>query len=299
MQISEILNYLRNCNYQYIFSGDEHAEIEGFCRLIDLKDHAVTWARHSDNITEAVAEQLKVRKGMLLVVGDESLVKGDHNYIVTTDPKAVFFKVLGHFFEKERKIFLSEHSVIETEDIGENVTVGHYCYINPQVVIGDGVEIHNNVSIISPCKIGAHSVIHSGVVIGTDGFGYYDDHGTNKRVPHFGGVVLGESVELGANTCIDRGTMSDTVICDNVKIDNLCHIGHNVYIGENSLVTACSVLGGSCRLEKNSYVGIGGVIRNQIEIGENGFIAMGAVVTKPVEKNKVVAGVPAKVLREN
>lgn len=299
MQVSEILDYLRSCNYQYSFRGDENTEIEGFCRLSDLKEHAITWARNTDNVTEAIAGQLRAKEGLLLVVGDESLVEENNNYIVTADPKAAFFKVLSHFFEKGCKTFISEHSVVETEDIGENVTIGHYCFINSEVVIGDGVEIQNNVSIISPCKIGDNTIIHSGVVIGTDGFGYYDDHGVNKRVPHFGGVVLGESVELGANTCIDRGTMSDTVIGDNVKIDNLCHIGHNVYIGENSLITASSVLGGSCRLEKNSYVGIGSVIRNQIEIGENGFIAMGAVVTKSVEKNKLVAGVPAKVLREN
>lgn len=166
--------------------------------------------------------------------------------------------------------------------------------------IGDNVVIKNNVSIEGKVIIGNNTIIHSGVVIGTDGFGYYqNEEGKNIKVPHYGGVVIGEYVEIGANTCIDRGTLDDTVIGNYVKIDNLCHIGHNCVIEDNSSIVALSMLGGSAEISKNSYIAPGVMIKNQLKIGENSLIGMGAVVTKDVEKNKVVAGVPAKVIREN
>ena len=106
-------------------------------------------------------------------------------------------------------------------------------------------------------------------------------------------------MEIGANVCIARGTLADTIIECNVKIDNLCHIAHNVHIGKNCLVIAQSMLGGSSVLHDDVYVAPAAAIINQVEIGRNSLVGMGAVVTKSVEENKVVAGVPAKVLRDN
>ena len=118
------------------------------------------------------------------------------------------------------------------------------------------------------------------------------------KVPHWW-CKIGKNVEIGANTCIDRGTIDDTIIGNNVKIDNLCHIAHNVRLEDNVLVIALSLLGGSCIIKKDAYIAPCAAVMNQITIGENSLIGMGAVVTKNVEPNKVVAGVPAKVLRNN
>lgn len=195
---------------------------------------------------------------------------------------------------------MSPNSVVETNSIGKNVYIGHNCYIGKDVVIGDNVVIKNNVSIEGKVIIGNNAIIHSGVVIGSDGYGYYQDkEGRNIKVPHFGGVIIGENVEIGANTCIDRGTLDNTVIGNNVKIDNLCHIAHNVVIKDNCSVIALSMLGGSVVLEKDSYIAPGAIIKNQLKIGEKSLVGLGAVVIKDVEKNKVVAGVPAKVIKEN
>ena len=109
------------------------------------------------------------------------------------------------------------------------------CYIGDEVEIGDDTVIHPNVSVICPCKIGRGCEIFPGVVIGADGFGYYMEHDIPYREIHFRGVVIGDHVDIGTNTCVDRGLLTDTVICDHVKIDNLCHIGHNVKIEENCL----------------------------------------------------------------
>lgn len=299
MQIKEILGFLENSKCAYSFIGNREAGVVGYCSLKYLQDDSFTWIREKKNVTADVLLNLKERKGLLIVTGDRGLAEEKHNYIIVEDPKAVYFKVLSHFYKEKKKAAISKDSVIETEKIGREVSIGHHCYINPDVTIGDGTVIGNHVSIDLPCTIGTNVMIYSGVVIGTDGFGYYKEDQVNQKVSHFGGVSIGNDVEIGANTCIDRGTMEDTVICDHVKIDNLCHIGHNAYIGENSLITALTVLGGSCKLERNSYVGIGGVVRNQIKIGENAVVGMGSVVTKSVVANKVVAGVPAKVLYEN
>ena len=299
MQIATILNFLKNNKYKMTFFGNEQVEVRNYCSLNNLQNNSITWIKSKSNIMPQIEESLVNYEGILFVVGDEKLVNKRQNYIVVDNPKAVFFKILSHFFKIDYKTGISEDSVVETVQIGKNVFIGHHCYIHQEVEIAEGVRIENNVSIDAPCKIGKNTIIHSGVVIGTDGFGYYQEDGLNKKVPHFGGVIIGEDVEIGANTCIDRGTMDDTIISNNVKIDNLCHIGHNVFIAENSMLIAGSVLGGSCCIEKDSYIGMGGIVRNQIIIAENTMVGMGAGVTKTTEKNKVVAGVPAKALYDN
>ena len=136
-------------------------------------------------------------------------------------------------------------------------------------------------------------------MIGSDGFGYFSDE-ENKliKVNHRGGVVIGNDVEIGANTCIDRGTIGDTIIGSNTKIDNLVHIAHNVIIGNSVCVVAGSIICGSAILDDYSYVAPGGIIKNQIKVEKNAMIGLGAVVNKQVRQNKVVIGVPAKEIRD-
>lgn len=159
--------------------------------------------------------------------------------------------------------------------------------------------IGNHVQMEGSVTIGDNCVISSEVVIGSTGFGYYRDlNGNNAVVPHIGGVRIGNNVDIGANTCIDRGTIDNTEIGDYTKIDNLCHIGHNVKIGKNVFVIALSMIGGSAVLEDEVYVAPGAKIMNQIHVGNNAFVGMGTVVIKDVEKNDVVVGNPAKVIRK-
>lgn len=294
MQAAEMVTFLRDQGYQCTLRGKMSMNIEGFCPVSEPKSHAVTWLKNADKLEKDVLDKLACCQEILIITKDEVISLGGYSLIIVDEPKAAFFEILNFFFPEPYLKGISEDSVIETAKIGQNVSIGHHCYIHPEMHISDGVIIEHNVSIVSSGFIGKNTIIHSGTVIGTDGFGYFQKDGSNRKVPHYGGVWIGENVEIGANTCIDRGTMNDTIICDNVKIDNLCHIAHNVYIGKNSLVTALTVLGGSCRIERNSYLGIGSAIRNQIEIGENTTVGMGAVVVKDVLNNKVVAGVPAK-----
>lgn len=292
IKIGEIIEFLNDKQIKYVVEGNVDQYIRGFATLKDYKEGCITWIR------DASVEFNKRNQIALCIAPYGTKMENAQSMIFSDNPKMCFFEILTKFFTESECSRISVSSIVETNYIGKNVSIGHHCYICPEVFIGDNVKIDHNVVIKCPAKIGNDCVISSGVVIGTDGFGYYRDNSNKyRKVPHFGGVEIGNSVEIGANTCIDRGTIEDTIIEDNVKIDNLCHIAHNVHIGENSMIIAQTMLGGSCELGKDAYIAPAGVVMNQAKIGDGGFVGMGAVVVKDVENNKVVAGVPAKVIR--
>ena len=297
VSISQILEFLesRNTNYQYL--GNNSLEVGGFSTIEEITSNSILWVKNESKLAE-------INFGTctdLLVVTDIKQSKGENgvNFLISDNSKATFFSILAHFFEGEPEgPGISPTAVVETKKIGKNVRIGHHCYIGPDVVICDDVTIKNNVILENKVVVGERTIIHSGAVIGADGYGYYrDESGNNVRVPHFGGVVIGNDVEIGANTCIDRGTLTDTKIGANAKIDNLCHIAHNVVIEDNVSVIALSMIAGSVNLRRNSYIAPAAAVMNQLAVGENSIVGMGAVVVKDVSNNVVVAGVPAKVLR--
>jgi UDP-3-O-[3-hydroxymyristoyl] glucosamine N-acyltransferase len=221
-----------------------------------------------------------------------------YNIIQCENPKETFFEILNRFFVIPKKAGIELDSIVETQNIGTDVSIGHHCYICKDAIIGNNVSIKNNVIIECPAEIGDNTIIWSGVVIGTDGYGYYKkDDGINYKVPHFGGVKIGRNVEIGANTCIDRGVLVDTVIGNNVKIDNLCHIAHNVLIEDNVMITAMSALSGSSTVKENAYIAPGTLVLNQKTVGKNAFVGIGSVVIKNVQNSKAVFGVPARVYK--
>lgn len=302
ISIANILQYLNDSNLKYKYIGRKDINISNYSSISNIKDSTISWIKNRKFYNENSI--LNIKNALIIINHDTDIredIAKNSGFIICDNPKEIFFSLLNKFFPQELfKNYISPNSVVETEQIGSNVSIGHNSFIGQEVVIGNNVVIKNNVSIEGKVTIGDNTIIHSGVVIGTDGFGYFqNEEGKNLKVPHYGGVTIGEDVEIGANTCIDRGTLDNTIIEDNVKIDNLCHIGHNCIIKDNSSVIALSMLGGSAVLEKNSYLAPGVMIMNQLKIGENSLVGMGAVVVKDVEDNKVVTGVPAKVIRDN
>ncbi|MBQ9469457.1 MAG: hypothetical protein IJU72_00730 [Bacteroidales bacterium] len=166
-----------------------------------------------------------------------------------------------------------------------------------QSVIGDDTCIHANVVIDNCVRIGKQCEIKSGAVIGQSGFGFERDaDGMPLLFPHKGGVVVGDNVYIGANTCIDRGTLGDTVVASNAKIDNLVHIAHNCHIGEGAFVIAGASLGGGTRVGRGCWLAPNVTIKEQTVIHDNALIGLGAVVLKEVEPNVVMVGNPARKL---
>ena len=219
--------------------------------------------------------------------------------IPVENPRLVFIKILQNFFPKDKKAGIEDTAIIGKNcQISRNAYVGHHAVIGDNVNIGDDTIIYSNVAIYDNVTIGANCIINSGSVIGADGFGYERDGDVLMKFPHIGSVIIEDNVEIGSNTSIDRGTVSDTIINRNVKIDNLCHIAHNVVIEENAVIIACSMVGGSTRVGKKSWIAPGAILRDGLVIGDNATIGLGAVVLRNVEQDDVVAGVPAKSLRK-
>lgn len=179
--------------------------------------------------------------------------------------------------------------------IGPRALIGERARIGPGCVIGAGAELgadallHANVTIYAGCKIGARVIIHSGAVIGADGFGFArqqegDDAGAWLKIPQIGRVLIGADVEIGANTTIDRGALDDTVIEDGVKFDNQIQVGHNVRIGAHSALAGCVGIAGSATLGRRCTVGGGAVILGHLKIADDVNISAGTLVAKSIPK---------------
>lgn len=298
IELCSIIEFLEDKGLRYKYIGDQSLQVKYYSTPGDIKDYSIVWIK-SLNLIEACKENLN--KNILIVTSySEELENIDCNFLFSNNSKELFFSIVAQFFYKEeRELGIRKSSVVETAQIGKNVSIGHNCYIGEKVTIHDNVVIKNNVVLEGEVTIGANTIVCSGVIIGSDGYGYFkNEKGESIKVPHLGGVQIGKNVEIGANTCIDRGTLGDTIIEDNVKIDNLCHIAHNVHIQKNVNVIALSMIAGSVILRENSYIAPAAAIMNQLTIGENSIVGLGAVVVKNVKENEVVAGVPAKVIRK-
>lgn len=296
IQISEILEYLESEGIKFKFYGNKRDFIRRISNLNCIEDESICWIKNERYLSKEIQDSIRGHNNLLVIT---SFKVGDANTIIVDSPKDVFFPIINYYFPTSFKHCISEDAVVLTDKIGNNVHIGSGCNIGKDVEIGSNTIIHPNVVVECPCRIGRDCEIYSGVAIGTDGFGYYvDEEGVPHKETHYGGVKIGNSVEIGANTCIDRGLLSDTIIEDNVKIDNLVHIAHNVHISESSMIIAGAIVCGSTELGERCYVAPGGIIKNQLKIGVNAFVGLGAVVTQSVESDTVVAGVPAKKIRK-
>jgi len=168
--------------------------------------------------------------------------------------------------------------------LGENVVIQAGCVIGDGASIGEGSLLYPNVTVYAACRIGRNAIIHAGAVIGSDGFGFAPDQGQWVKIPQIGRVIIGDDVEIGANTAIDRGALEDTVIGDGSKLDNQVHIGHNCKIGKNCLLCGCVGIAGSTELKDNVIVGGASEIEGHISIAAGVVISGGTTVTRSINK---------------
>lgn len=183
-----------------------------------------------------------------------------------------------------RTAWIGPNVVIEAGAvIGDRTRIGAGSFVGQSVTIGAGTVLHANVTINEKCNIGNECIFQSGVVIGGDGFGYVADENHRWiRVPQLGRVVIGDRVEVGANSTIDRGTLKDTEIHDGVKIDNLVQIAHNVIVGENTAIAACTGIAGSAVIGKRCSIGGQVGILGHLDVGDDITIAATSLVVKSV-----------------
>lgn len=240
----------------------------------------------------------------------EQCLKRNISCILSKDPYTDLIKVLTWWLKrnqnnldraskKENKLPAGVNAH-KSSIIGYDTKIGQGSFINAQAVIGNHVRIGNNciiypnVTIYDNTVIGDRVIIHAGSVIGSDGFGFYKTQQGYLKIPHIGRVVIGDDVEIGANCCIDRGTVGETKIGDGCKLDNLIQIAHNVTIGAHTVIAAQAGIAGSTRI--GSHVTIAGQagLVGHIGIGDFAIIAAQAGVIGSVEENTTVSGYPAR-----
>ena len=210
-------------------------------------------------------------------------------------------KGISQLTDVDKSSKISDSSFIGSfSTVGENSIIGEKCIIENQVFIGNNVKIGNGcliypgVKILDDTRIGQNCIIHSSTTIGSDGFGFApNDDGSYKKIPQTGNVVIGDNVEIGSNSTIDRATLGSTIISNGVKLDNQIQVAHNVEIGENTAIAAQSGVAGSTKIGKNCMIGGQVGIIGHIKIGDNVKIQAQAGVTSNIESNSRVTGTPA------
>lgn len=252
--------------------GDHDLEITGVSGISEAKEGDITFLS-----SKRFLKDLSTCRASCLIV-KESIPDIQMTQLRVSNPYLAFAKLLGHFYVKPGKSFGISKSayVSDKAKIGNNVSVFPFSYISDGVSIGDDCIIYPNVFIGENTAIGNHCtiyphvtlregvtigsrvIIHSGSVIGSDGFGYVFDQGRHYKIPQVGGVIVGDDVEIGSNVSVDRATTGHTVIGKGTKIDNLCQIAHNVKVGTNSILVAQVGIGGSSEI--GDYVTLAGQV---------------------------------------
>jgi len=172
----------------------------------------------------------------------------------------------------------------EGAQIGEGAVIGANCFVGRGAHIGGRTRLHANATVYHDCVIGQRVIIHSGAVIGADGFGMAMDEGRWLKIPQIGRVVIGDDVEVGANTAIDRGALDDTVIEEGVKLDNQIQIGHNCRIGAHTAVAGCVGIAGSTRIGSHCQLGGSAMISGHLTIADHVVVSGGTLVAKSIAR---------------
>ncbi len=262
-------------------------------------ENSLVWVDPKRNDRQELVSATKAK----FIICDDSIntdkLLSDKIFIISDNPKLTFIKVASALFTPNIQFGIHSTAVISHDaKIDKNV------YIGPNVVIGkceikEGSIIHGNTFIYDNTFIGENVTIHAGCVIGSDGYGYVrNENNEFEKFPHFGGVVIQKNVEIGANTCIDRGTLGNTIIKEGAKIDNLVHIAHNVVIGKHTAVIANSMIGGSTTIGDYSWIAPSASLMNKIKINDKVTVGMAAVVTKDIPDGETWTGSPARPLNE-
>jgi UDP-3-O-[3-hydroxymyristoyl] glucosamine N-acyltransferase len=298
--INQIVGFVSVKNHgEYIIDGN--TEINGADQALPGTDACIGFLMPNSKLApEKVLSETK-NSLMLVGIGVSQLFSGSSSvsFIEVEDPRTTYIQVLNEFFTPERNKGIHPTATVETDEIGNDVFIGSGAYIGPEVEIGNNVTIHSNVVILGKVSIGNNSIIGPNTVIGFTGFGYgREEDGSPIPFPHFGGVRIGNHVEIGGNTSIDRGTLQDTVIEDHAKIDNLVHVAHNCKVESGAFVIASTVLCGGVIVGKNSWIAPNSSILEKVTIGENATVGLSSTVIRDVVANDVVVGSPAKSIRK-
>ena len=236
------------------------------------------------------------RAGCVIVapaLRDEALARGA--CIVADDPYLYFARLTQLWKRTHANVDepdIHPSAVVHPEaEIAPGARVGALCVVERGAKIGAGTVLKARVVVSENCVVGERCTLHPGVVIGADGFGYAPGQGGWEKIEQLGAVRIGNDVDIGANTCIDRGALADTVIEDGVKLDNLIQVAHNVRIGRNTAIAACTGIAGSAVIGANCTIGGAARIQGHISIADGTFVSTGTFISRSIHKPGMYTGV--------
>jgi UDP-3-O-[3-hydroxymyristoyl] glucosamine N-acyltransferase len=214
--------------------------------------------------------------------------------IKVESPKLALIRILEKLYTAKIEYGIHPTAFVHKDaKIDKNVYIGPFTYVG-KCEISEGTVIHGHCFIFDNVKIGRNVSVNAGSIIGSEGFGYeLNEKKEYEKFIHIGGVEIHDNVDIGANTCIVRGALANTIIGEGTKIDNLVHIGHNAIIGRHCIITANNMVGGSVKIEDHSWLGPSSSTLNQLILAKNSYAGLGSVITKNLPSGEVWVGNPA------
>lgn len=289
-------------------SGDAHIIINSIASMASAKEGQITFLsdkKYQDQLNTCQAsvvvlteESLPFWHGAALIVANPYLTYARLAQLLDTTPlpaeDVAPSAVISPKATLGKNVAIGANAVIESGvELGDNVIIGAGCFVGKNSKIGANTKLWANVSIYHNIEIGQNCLIQSGAVIGSDGFGYANDRGNWVKIPQLGRVIIGNNVEIGASTTIDRGALDDTIIRDGVIIDNQCQIAHNDYIGEHTAVAGGVIMAGSLKIGKYCLIGGASVINGHMEICDKVTVTGMGMVMRPITEPGVYSsGIP-------
>lgn len=279
--------------------GNPETEITGLATLQNASSGDISFLSNSK-----YRHYLATTNASAIIVCADDAHYCDCSKLVVDNPYVGYARA-SHLFDKfyrQAQGISATAKVHKTATVHPTASIGEYCVISEGAVIEKGVvicagsiigeygyvgedsKLYSNVHIYHECHIGARTIIHSGAVIGADGFGFANDDGVPVKIAQIGKVVIGDDVEIGANTTIDRGAIDNTVIGNAVKIDNQVQIGHNVIIGDNTVICGCCAIAGSAVIGKNCTFAGDVLVIGHITITDGVTVTSKSLVSKPISK---------------
>ena len=231
----------------------------------------------------------------ITIIGKEEYFADGRDGLICDNPRAKLGEVLSLFDEGLTVTGVDPKAEVSASaKVSPKARICAFAYVGEGCEVDEGTVIEPHAVLLRNVRVGKNCLIHSGAVIGADGFGFERTPDGLVKIPQTGGVMIGDDVEIGACSTIDRGTMSDTVIGSGTKIDNQVQIGHNVKIGRNCIICSMSGIAGSSILEDNVTISVQAGITDHVTIGANTMIAGRSGVTNDVPANSIVSGFPAR-----
>lgn len=279
--------------------GNEDFVVECVAPLDDSASNAISFVASAK-----YAKQLETTKAGAVIVNQALAENLSIPALVVENPRATYARVTSLLYPVYKpeagqhasavvdetaivdgSAYIGANAVIEAQaTIGKNVYVGPGCVVGRNSVLGDNTYLHANVTIYHGCSLGKNCIIHSNTTIGADGFGFEQERGEWVKIPQIGGVEIGNNVEIGACSTVDRGAIQNTVIEDGVKLDNHVQIAHNVHVGAHTVMSNGVGVAGSTKIGKNCIIGGMTGIKDYTEIADNVMITAMSLVSKSLTK---------------